>query len=271
MKKYMFLIVFILFLSIILLLPKDIMNKNNKIDYEIIKDNELLYVYYVTDNKVVGVPLDKDGADKYELIELVFKYLTEKSNSVDKKYHTLLNLNTKLLSYELKAKDIYLEVSDNFFDITKEDTIFVLAQILYSYKELGYEEIYIISDGKILSQMGDVVMIDGLFELAVNLDILSTTYQTKKVKITYYYEDGSKMFVNHIINLGENEMEFTLKKLISFVNKEYKTNVELIDFTKSNYFLVVNLSCRQSDIDTVKSLISKNLGVKEENIVINIG
>ena len=42
-------------------------------------------------------------------------------------------------------------------------------------------------DKKIISNMDNVVMYDGIDELNVNLDIISTKYETKNVKIIYYF------------------------------------------------------------------------------------
>ena len=56
MKKYLIFIIFILFLLVILLIPKDFKNKDNEIFYEVINEKEVFYVYYVKDNKVIGVP-----------------------------------------------------------------------------------------------------------------------------------------------------------------------------------------------------------------------
>lgn len=268
MKKYIFITLFMLASLVILLLPLDIITKNNEIDYELIKEAEPTYVYYVSNNQIVGVPIKFDEKNKYELIDAVFKHLTEKSNSVARQYHTKVNLNSKLLSYELRKDDIYLEVTDNFFEIDEEDILFALAQILYTYKELGFDEVYVTNNGKIISQMGDVVMVDGLNELPVNLDVSTTSYDAKIVKITYYYADNSKTFINHIINQNEDELSFTLNKLINFLNKEYKTNVELHSFTKDPYYLTVNLKCAEKDSHIIKQTIGKSLNIKEENIKI---
>ena len=265
----MFITLFILTSLIILLLPKDIITKKSEIDYEVIKEIEAKYVYYISDHKLVGVPIITEDVNKYELITLVFKYLTEKSNSVAKKYHTALNLNTKLVAYELRGDDIYLEVTDNFLQIEKEITLLALAQVLYSYKELGFSEVYITNNNKIIDQMADVVMLSGLDELPVNLDISSTSHNTKKVKITYYYKDNTKTFINHIINQNEDELAFTLNKLIKFINEEYKMSVSLIDYKKGTHYLTVNLSCKDEDIEIVKRIISKNLNIKPENIIIS--
>ena len=269
MKKYLFFIIFILFLLVILLIPKDFKNKDNEIYYEVINEKEVFYVYYIKDNKVIGVPIERLNNDKYELIDLTFKYLTEKSNSVSVDYNTYLNLNAKLSSYEIRGADIYLEVSDNFFKIDNEDILFALAQVLYSYKELGFSDVYITKDKKIISNMNNVVMYDGIDELNVNLDIISTKYETKNVKIIYYFEDNSKLFINHIIDFHEDEVTFKMKKIIEFINKEYKTDITLNNYKMTKYTITVDLNCKEKDIEIIKKLLSDNLNIKKDNIIIS--
>ena len=259
MKKYLFFIILILFLLVIILIPKDFKSKDNEIYYEVIDEKEVFYVYYVKDNKVIGVPIERVNNDKYELIDLTFKYLTEKSNSVSIDYNTYLNLNAKLSSYEIRGADIYLEVSDNFFKIDDEDILFALAQVLYSYKELGFRDVYITKDKKIISNMNNVVMYDGIDELNVNLDIISTKYETKNVKIIYYFEDDSKLFINHIIDFHEDEVTFKMKKIIEFINKEYKTEITLNNYKMTKYTITVDLNCKEKDIEIIKELLSDNL------------
>lgn len=269
MKKYMFFVILILTTILILLIPKDIMPDKDEIYYEVISEKDFFYVYYVKDKKVIGVPIEKKNNDKYELIDLTFKYLTEKSNSVGINYDTYLNLSAKLSSYEIRGSDIYLEVSDNFFKIDNEDILFALAQVLYSYKELGFSDVYITKDKKIISNMNNVVMYDGIDELNVNLDIISTKYETKNVKIIYYFEDNSKLFINHIIDSNEDEVTFKMKKLIEFINKEYKTDITLNNYKITKYTLTVDLNCKEKDIEIIKKLLSDNLNIKKDNIIIS--
>ena len=269
MKKYMCITVSILFLLIILLLPKDIIPKKIEIDYEVIKQDTPVYIYYVKNENIIGYPIHIEEKNKFKLINIVFTYLTEKSNSVSKEYHSELNLSSKLLSYDIRNNDIYLEVSDDFYKIKDEDTILALAQVLYTYKELGYDEVYLTKDGKIKSQMADVILYDGIKELAVNIDMKNTSSSTKTVRITYYYKDKTKGFINHIINKNEDEISFKLKKLIEFVNKEYKLDVKLVNIIKTDEFLNINLTCSSNDTMILKELLIKNLSVKEHNIIIN--
>lgn len=266
MKKYMFCTLFILTSLVILLLPKDIMTKKQEIDYEILEEKAPLYVYYVNNNKIYGVPIECREENKYKLIELAFKYLTEKSNSVDEIYYTCLNLNTKLVSYEVRKNDIYLEVTNNFLEIKEGNVLFALAQVLYSYKELGFDEVYITNNGKIIEQMANVILYDGLDELPVNLDVSTLSHNTKTVKIVYYYKNQTKSFVNHIINFNEDELAFTLKKIIDFVNKEHNTDIKLIQFQKTAQFLTVDLSCKEEDEVIIKKILMNNLNINETNI-----
>jgi hypothetical protein len=253
---------------VILLLPRDIITKNYEIEYDVVKKQNTLYVYFIDDNNVVGVPIETLEDNKFKLIELAFKYLTEKSNSVDAKYHSCLKLSAKLTSYEIRGDDLYLEVTSNFYDIKETDTLYALAQVLYTYKEFGFNEVFLTSDNIVIKQMADVILYDGLSELPVNLDIASTSPKTKVVKIVYYYQDKTKSFINHVINLDEDELEFTINKLIDFVNKEYNTNVKLIDFEKNKFYITVNLKCDNQDSLIIKELLMKNLNIKENNITI---
>ena len=143
-----------------------------------------------------------------------------------------------------------------------------VAQVLYTYKDLGYSEIYITKELKVVNNMADVILNNGLDELAVNINVESNTYETKNVKIIYYYQDNSKTFTNHIINASEDELTFKLKKIIEFINKEYKSNISLVSYQRSKYFLTVDLECDEEDVVIIKKLIKDNINVKEENIII---
>ena len=266
MKIYVFSILLLLSSLIIVLLPKDIITKNYETEYEIINSKEYIYVYYIDNKKLVGIPVEVEVEDRFLLIDVVFKYLTEKSNSVF--YATNLNLNSKLLSYDIRGSSIYLEVNDPFLDIKDEDTLLGLSQLLYSYKELGYKEVYILNNGEVIKQMSNVILYNGLIELPVNLLSNTSSSDSKTIKIIYYYKNNTKSFVNYIVDFNEDETTFILNKLIEFINKEYNSNLKLIEFKKNNYIMSVRISCNESDTKIIKSLISHNLNIKEENIII---
>ena len=266
MKKYIFSVIFILMSLIIILLPKDNITKKYEIEYEMIDYKEYIYVYYVDNGKLIGIPIEVTNNDKFILIETVFKYLTEKSNSVI--YETYLEVNSKLTSYEIRGDNIYLEVNDIFLDLKDKKTLLGLSQILYSYKELGYKEVFILNDGKIIEQMHNVVLYHGLNELPVNLLNNTTSINTKVIKITYYYKNNTKSFVNYIVDYNEDESTVVLSKLIEFINSEYNINLKLIDFNKYNYVMSLRLSCEEKDVLIVKKIISDNLNIEKENIII---
>ena len=183
MKKFIFGTILLLSSISILLLPKDIIPKNYEIEYEVIETKKTSYIYYLEQDMLVGVPVEIAEVNKFKLIEIVFKYLTEKSNSVNPVYHTCLKLNAKLLSYEIRNNDIYLEVTSNFFEIDDKDVLYALAQVLYTYKELGFTEVFITKDNQIIKQMADIILYNGLTELPVNLDVSTSSNQTKIIKI----------------------------------------------------------------------------------------
>lgn len=265
-KKYIFGVIFILIIVIIILLPKNIIPKEIEIDYEIIKEKEVNYIYFLEDETVVGIPFYDLEKNKYTLIEEIFKYLTEKSNSVSKEYHSELNLNSKLISYELRGDDIYLEVSDDFFKIDRP--LLALAQVLYTYKELGFGEIYIMNNGSVTQQIENVVLYDGLSELPVNLEFTSNQSETKIIKITYYYRDGRKLFINHIVNSSEDEIKYKITKILSFINKKNNIDVKLLELVKNDDVLQLEISCNEKDVFLVKKILMENLKIKDEDILV---
>ena len=268
MKKFIFSTIFILFTIVILLLPKDIITNKYKIEYEFVETKKISYIYYVKENVLIGVPVEVEDDNKYKLIELVFKYLTEKSNSVESIYHTCLKLNSKLLSYEIRNNDIYLEVTDDFFEVDNDVVLYVLAQVLYTYKELGFDEVFITKNNQVIKQMADVILYNGLTELPVNLDVSTSSIKTKTIKIQYYYKNQTKTFINHIINENNDSINYVVNRLIEFVNKEYDTNIVLVNLVKNKYFLNIELKCKSDDVDVIKKLLMENLDIKEENITI---
>ena len=146
--------------------------------------------------------------------------------------------------------------------------IYALAQILYSYKELGYEEVYIVNNGQVIPQIADVVTIDGLTELPVNLEINSSGFERKNIKINYYFKNGTKLFINHIVGKDEDEVKYKVDKIINFVNKEYNIDVELVKVEKLNDRIIISVSCSDKNVDTLKNIIMKNLKVKSNDIII---
>lgn len=150
MKKYLFLTLLCLFTIIIILIPKDFIPDSGEIEYEIINEKEKYSIYYINDENLISIPLVNKDTDKYELIFEVYKYLTEKSNSASIDYITCLNLNSKLLTYEIIGNHLYLDVTDNFLDIPDDYITFAYAQLYYSYKEIGYSKVYVRINGQII-------------------------------------------------------------------------------------------------------------------------
>lgn len=239
------------------------------INYELIKEDEVMYVYYIHEEKVIGYPIKTNEKNKFTLIDLAFKYLTEKANSIDEEYYSMLNFNAKLLSYSIRNDSIYLDVNEAFFDIKEDTAINVLSQVLYTYKELGYQKVYVLKNGLIINQIEEVILTNGMEELAVNLDMSNTTKDTKIIKITYQYKDKSKGFINHIVNKSEDEVSFKLNKLVNFINKEYDCNVKLLSYKRVNLDIIVYLSSNDKDIEIIKKMLVQNLKISQENIIIS--
>lgn len=259
MKKYMICVISLLFVIVLLLLPVNIFKNKIDITYELEKEKNITYVYYVEGIEVVGVPIYNLSSNKYTQIKEVFMYLTTKSNSVNEKYETYLNLNTKLVSYEVLNDSIYLEVDDSFFKIKEEKTNLILGQILYTYQELGFKNIYLKHNGNILSQVNSIPTYNGINNLAINVLYKANSTNTKTVKVIYSYKDNSKGFINYIINSDIDNLEFITNDLIEFINLEYDFNVRLISVNKSNNYIKLKLKITDEEKEITKKIINENL------------
>ena len=260
MKKYMLFVLSILLVVVFSLLPINIFNTKYPIDYELEKADEVNYIYFIEDNDVIGVPIYNLSENKYTKIKEVFLYLTEKSNSVDVKYNTYLNLNTKLISYEIKKDDLFLELSGDFFKMEKEVSLFALAQILYTYKELGFQNVFLKNNGEVIKQVSGYVTYNGITTLPVNLVMASTSTNTKTIKIKYNFKDNTKSFINYVTNYDTNEVSFVLEKLIEFVNLEYQTSIKLINVNSSKNYLKITLELKSDEVEIIKKIINENFG-----------
>ena len=270
MKKYISIVILTLSTVITILIFDLFITNKKEISYELIQNDSYKYVYYVKDDELIGVPIKMENMSKYELIEVYFEYLSSKSNSVSKEYHTKLVLSSTLLSYEIKNTDLYLEVSDNFFDISSEDITYAIAQIVYSYQEIGYEEIFLIHNKEVVKEMGDIILYNGVSEVAINIQTIATSINRKKVKISYYYKNNTKTFINYFINENQDETTFKLNKIIEFLNTEYMTNITLDNYFKTDDELIIGITCQESDIKLIEKLLFNNFEIDKDNLKITI-
>lgn len=270
MKKFIFSTIFILSTIITILIVNIFIPKKTIITYELIEEENTNYIYFVSGDILVGLPIKTPNKTKYELIEEYFLYLTSKSNSVSKEYHTKLVLSSTLISYEIQNDDLYLEVSDNFFNIKEEDIKYVFGQILYSYNELGYKKIYLKKGNEIVKEMGDIVLYNGLNDLSINVINTSNSINQKRVKIIYYYKNNTKTFINYFINESLDENTFKLNKIIEFINTEYSKNITLNNFYKTDKELIVDITCNDSDIKLIEKLLFNNFEINKSDIQIII-
>ena len=269
MKKYVFIVLFLLVLSIIILFPRDFDNKNIKIDYEIIEEKTPNYVYFVKDDKVYGLDLILNSKSKYELIEEVFLYLSEKSNSVSEEYYTSLNFNTKLLSYSINQNNLFLEVSSDFFNTSKEDSKYALAQIYYTYKELGFNDIYITYNGKILDTFHDNILTNGINVLNTNLIDLSTSKNKSMVEVIFYYLNDTKCVMNYVVNENLDLIEFEIEKIIEFMGDECDINIILIDLKHNEDYIDLTLKIDEKDRLKIEKIIKENFTNIKINFIFN--
>ena len=252
-KKYIFGVISLLVLFIFIVIPKD----KKELSYQYLEEAPKITVYYVDDNKLIGVLLPYESENKYDLIKETFNYLTEKANSTA--YQSMINLSTKLVSYEVRNKTLYLNLSDDFFRTNLENTTLAIGQIFYTFKELGYVDIYLLNNNEIIRQIGDCFLEEGIkSNLLVNFEVVSKTLETKTIRIEYVYQNNNKTFMNYIIDLEEDEIKFKLERLISFVNKEYEGNLKLLSFEKNVNELIVLLDGEKNLVDTLEKQLLKN-------------
>ena len=259
MKKYMISVISILFVIVLFLLPTNIFKNKIEITYELEKEKNITYVYYGLEGEIVGVPIYDISSNKYTQIKEVFMYLTTKSNYINEKYETYLNLNAKLVSYEVLNDDIYLEIDNSFFKIDNNNTNLVLGQILYTYQELGFKNIYLKHNGNILSQVNSIPTYNGINNLAINVLYKANSTNTKTVKVIYSYKDNSKGFINYIINSDIENSLFITNELIEFINLEYDYNVSLISLKRVNNYIDLKLKILDNEKEITKKIINENL------------
>jgi len=259
MKKYMIIVILILFSIVVLLIPNNIFSKKNKLEYGIIDESNPNYVYYLKNDEIVGVPIYTLSTNKYKLIEEVFEYLTSKSNSVSELYETTLNLSSQLLSYEIIGNKIFLDLSNEFMKTESNDIKYALAQIKYSYLELGFEEIYLKNNNKQIIQLNDYVLTNGIGDLPVNINIMARTNSRKVIKVNYFYKDKIKTFINYVIDDTTSEISFVLENLITFLDKEYQKNIELVAINYFDDTLTITIDADDLDQEIIKELIISNI------------
>ena len=254
----MWCIIVLLFIITLLLLPMNSIFKTIKINYELKDEANKTYIYYSSNNEIIGVANYNISNNKYERIKEVFQYLTEKSNSVSEKYQTNLNLNSKLVSYEVVSNDIFLEVNEHFFDIENSKALLVLTQINHSYKELGFNDIYLKFNGKILDDFFAIPTYNGIKNMATNVVYLASNTDTKTVKVIYINSDNTKTFVNYIINNNVNNVDFILKQLTQFTKEEYNLELRVVSYVLKDNYVVFNFISDEMDEKLIKEIFDQN-------------
>ncbi len=254
LKKYFLAVFLILFCLIIIVIPKE----NPEISYEYLTEGKTMRVYYVDDEQVVGILLPTINDNKYLMIEEAFTYLTSKANSTS--YKSCVNLSTTLVSYRLQNDDIYLDVSDDFFRINQTEADLALAQILYTYQSLGYDNVFLMQNNQIIEQLGNSVLKDGIQDnLLVNYEVASSSMNNKTLRIDYEYANQNQTFINYLVDKDIDEVEFKINKIISFINREYETEIKLINFDYNNEKLNLMVEAKSEDLLILKNLLLKNL------------
>lgn len=266
MKKcYLVFIVLLVFISLSLLPRK----KEIKINYELIKNENKIVIYYVYDDKLFGVPI-LSYSDKYQMIEDAFSLLTNKSNMAPLGYNSKLIPSSKLESYEIFNNDLFLDFSNDFYRAKKEDINLVLGQIYYTYLELGYDNVYIVEDGVLVDFIYDAYIANGIGKkLMVNLDIQTPLPASKTISVFYLYPNNTITFTKYLVDENTDEFEFIINKLIKFINKRYGYNIVLDEFKVIDGKMYLTLSNGKADKDILEQFLLINFELEEDYFYIS--
>lgn len=194
-------------------------------------------IYYITqENRVIGVPVELVSTNVYEKIEEVFQYLTSQSNSVGVAYHTALVPSTYLKTYKVKDKTVTLNVSDDFYRYNKKEIERLLAQILYSYREIGFETVKLEINNVLVEQLENVLLSNGIPDCPTVNIIYETknTQEAQIVRVKYAYPNGSKIIFHYVIDKAIDKTQFMIEKTIQFLVEEYSTNLQFEQYVFRN-------------------------------------
>lgn len=254
LKKYIFAVFLILLCLIVIIIPKE----KTDLSYEYLEEKETVIIYYIDNEQIIGINMPKTSSNKFMLIEEVFAYLTSKANTSS--YASYVNLSTKLISYEIRNDFIYLNLTNDFYRIDDSKVDLALAQILYTYKNLRYEKVFIKVDDVLVEQVGNCNLANGILDnLNINYEVVSKTMENKTIRIDYLFQNKNKLFINYLVDKDTDEERFKLVKIIDFINFEYKTDLKLIGFEKTDFKITVMLEGDKKSFKVLKELLTKNL------------
>lgn len=257
LKKYIFAVFLILICLTVIIIPKE----KTDLTYEYLEEKETIIIYYVSDEQVIGINMPKTSSNKYMLIEEAFAYLTSKANTSN--YASCVNLSTKLISYEIRNDAIYLNVTSDFYRIDDSKVDLALAQILYTYKNLNYKKVFIKIDDVLVEQVGNCNLANGILDnLNINYEVVSKTMENKTIRIDYLFQNKNKLFINYLVDKDTDEVRFKLEKIIEFINLEYKTDLKLISFNKTDFKITIILDGSETAFKILKELLTKNLDLE---------
>ena len=254
LKKYIFAVFLILICLIVIIIPKE----KNDLTYEYLEEKETVIIYYIDNEQVIGINMPKTSLNKFTLIEEVFEYLTSKANTTY--YASYVNLSTKLISYEIRNDAIYLNLTNDFYRIDDSKVDLALAQILYTYKNLSYEKVFIKVEDFLVEQVGNCNISNGILDnLNINYEVVSKTMENKTIRIDYLLQNKNKLFINYLVDKDTDEVSFKVEKIIEFINHEYQTNLKLNSFDKTDFKITIMLDGDTKSFEVLNELLTKNL------------
>ncbi len=178
-------------------------------------------VYLIDNNNYVSrINIINKSTDINSSIEYIIKYLTKNSNEsyyLPSGFHSIIPVNTKLLSYNLTNKILKLDFSKEFLNISTEEEIKLIESIVFSlceFKEI--DSIMIFVEGEKLNILPKN-----------NIQLPNTL--NKNFGINKVYDITSIKQINHTINYYISKInDYTYYIPISKYENTSKEKIEVI-------------------------------------------
>lgn len=235
-------IIFVLMLGIFIYSSKR--TKNVRTEYFLEDNSEKVCVFYTKGSNVYGIGLTKRSANKYDLINEVFDYLTCNKNYAPIEYKSYLSNSTKLLHYKINNDNLTLVVDSNFLLYEKGKEGLILSCMYESYKLLGYNKVHLEINGYNENTFGNHIL-DGDYENIVNNKLIDID-GGKAIKI-YKYLSNNILTFDIYYKKVDDEISFIVNNVLE--NSIFKENVlSSIDITDDNVNIFFEGEIKEKDL-----------------------
>ncbi len=266
MKKRYIIIVILVF--IILFFSIFIFSNKSSIDpvFKYSEKEQGVYVFYVKEDEVFGINMEKNYETQEEKIHCLFSYLTNLSNYAPLTYKSCVGVNTLLLDYTISDTSITLNLSSNFLCNSDEDIRYALSCIYETYKINGYEFVYVRVDGYDNNYLANVNL-NSTYESICNLKVIDTS-DSKVIKV-YKMIDEDILSFSNILTSKKDINNFIIENIIKDSEYDilYENNIITLVDVKSDE-IIIYFKDLIYDYETLKECISINFPNKDISLKI---